>query len=586
MMRTLRRRAARIARRSLRRDAACLRPIRPSPWAGWPGAAIALLAAAPAAAQLEAGPAPLEPAGPPAPPPRAAPPPPPGATVAPDSPFRPGTLGFPFTTLYAAPTGPERAWTITPSLGLSLTFNDNIRATPRNREADLILGVSPGILVRADTARLQGTLNYAPTASFYARNSNENRLDHRGFGQALATLVPDVLFVDARASATVQSLSSGFAQDDNASVARADQVQTVTASISPYLVQRLRGLATLRTGYVFTYSDRSQPQVGRAPSDTGFGPVGFRASEFTSHQGYAVLRSGEDFGRLLLQGSVSATEFEGQGTYDGAYRRFVLLETGYAITRAIAGLVEIGYEQQRYNTVPVTEVDGLIWAFGVRYTPNEATSITVKYGRRDGYNAAYVQGRTELGPRTVVYASYTDRLSTSALQAADLLQSIVLDPLGNPVDAQTGAPVLPSGSGSLLAQQGGLFRTRTATLSLSHTLPRDVVTLSLSHDNRRPVAAEPGQTTAPTAQKATAISLSWSRPLDEATNLTAFARYGISTTEGRGDVNNYSAGATLTRLLNPSLSGSLSYRVTYREGGGLTGDVLQNIIVAAVRQTF
>jgi uncharacterized protein (PEP-CTERM system associated) len=585
MMRTLRRRVARIARRSLLQDAARLRPLRPPPRAGWPGAAIALLAAAPAAAQLEAPSAPAAPAGPPAPPPRAAPPPPPGATVAPDSPFRPGTLGFPFTTLYAAPTGPERAWTITPSLGLSLTFNDNIRATPRNRESDLILGVTPGILVRADTARIQGTLSYAPTASFYAKNSNENRLDHRGFGQALATLVPDTLFVDARGAATVQSLSSGFAQDDNASVARADQVQTFTASISPYLVQRLRGLATLRAGYVFSYTDQSQP-TSRAPSDTGLGPVGFRPSEFSSHQGYAVIRSGEDFGRLLLQGSVSATEFDGQGTYDGAYRRFALLETGYAITRAIAGLVEIGYEQQRYNTVPVIEVDGLIWALGARFTPNEATSITVKYGRRDGYNAASVQGRTELGPRTRVFVSYTDRLSTSALSAADLLQSIVLDPLGNPVDAQTGAPVLPSGSGSLLSRQGGLFRSRTATLSLSHTLPRDVVTLALSHDNQRPVAAEPGQTTAPTAQKATAISLTWSRPLDEATNVTAFARYGISTTEGRGDVNNYSAGAALTRLLNPSLSGSLSYRVTYREGGGLTGDVLQNIIVAAVRQTF
>lgn len=584
-MRTLRRRVARIARRSLLQNAARLRPIRSPPRAGWPGAAVVLLAAAPAAAQLEAGPAPAQPAGPPAPPPRAAPPPPPGATVAPDSPFRPGTLGFPFTTLYAAPVGPPRAWTVTPSLGLSLTFNDNIRATPRNRESDLILGVTPGILARADTARLQGTLSYAPTASFYAKNSNENRLDHRGFGQALATLVPDTLFVDARGAATVQSLSSGFAQDDNASVARADQVQTLTASISPYLVQRLRGLATLRAGYVFSYTDQSQP-TGRAPSDTGLGPVGFRPSEFTSHQGYAVIRSGEDFGRLLLQGSVSATEFDGQGTYDGAYRRFVLLETGYAITRAIAGLVEIGYEQQRYNTVPVTEVDGLIWAFGARFTPNEATSITVKYGRRDGYNAAFLQGRTELGPRTRIFASYTDRLSTSALSAADLLQSIVLDPLGNPVDAQTGAPVLPSSSSSLLSRQGGLFRSRTATLSLSHTLPRDVVTLALSHDNRRPVAAEPGQTTAPIAQKATAISLTWSRPLDEATNFTAFARYGISTSEGGGDVNNYSAGATVTRLLNPSLSGSLSYRVTYREGGGLTGDVLQNIVVAAVRQTF
>jgi uncharacterized protein (PEP-CTERM system associated) len=571
MMRTLRRRAARIARRSFQHDDGVRR---------WAGALLVLAVAGPAAAQTEA------PAGPPAPPPRIAPPPLPGATVAPDSPFRPGTLGFPFTTLYVAPVGPPRAWTITPSLGLSLTFNDNIRATPRNRESDLIFGVTPAILVRADTARVQGTVSYAPTASFYARNSDQNQLVHRGFGQVSTILVPDLLFVDARAAASVQSVAGGFAQDDNIAITRDDQVQTFTASISPYIVQRFRGLATLRAGYTYSFTDQGRPTNRRVPGDPGFGPVGFRAAEFSSHTGYAVVRSGEDFGRLLLQGSLNATEFDGQGLYDGAYRRDALLEVGYAITRAFAGLVEFGYEQQRYNTVPAIKFEGLIWAAGLRFTPNEATSITVKYGRRDGFDSAFVQGRTELGPRTRIFASYTDRISTSALRAADLLQAIVLDPLGNPVDAQTGAPVLPSGAGSLLGIQGGLFRTRVATVSLSHSLPRDVVTLALTHENRRPVAAAPDQTVPQFAQRASAITLSWSRPLDELTNLSAFVRYGISTREGRGDTNNYTAGASLTRLINPSLAGSLTYRVTYRDGGGLDGSVLQNVIVAAVRQTF
>lgn len=579
-MRTLRRRAARIARRSFPRDdVLCFAAARPMARAGWPIAVVVLLAAGSAAAQTEA------PAGPPAPPPRAAPPPAPGETVAPDSPFRPGTLGFPFSTLYAAPTGPPRAWTVNRSIGLSLTFNDNIRASPRNRQSDLIISVTPRILVRADTARAQGTLSYAPSATFFTQTDRENRLVHRGAGQVSVIVVPDLLFVDARAAASVQSLSSGFAQEDGAPITRSDQVQTFTASISPYIVQRFRGLATLRTGYTFNYTDQSRPSR-REPSDTGFGPTGFRSSEFISHTGYAVVRSGEDFGRLLLQGSVSATEFDGRGLYDGAYRRYALLETGYGITRAIAGLVEVGYEQQRYNTVPEIRFERPIWAAGVRFTPNEATSITVKYGRRDGYNAAFVQGRTELGPRTRVFASYTDRLNTSALSAADLLQSIVLDPLGNPVDARTGEPVLPAAAGTLLGIQGGLFRTRSATLSLSHSFRRDVVTLALTHRNQRPVAAAPGQTVPQFSQKASAISLTWSRPLDEVTNLTAFARYGITTREGRGDTNNYSAGASLTHLINPTLSGSLSYRVTYRDGGGLDGSVLQNIIVAAIQQTF
>lgn len=584
-MRTLRRRVARIARRSLQHDDGA-GPVstRPRPRGGWPGAIVALLAAAPAVAQVEAPSAPSAPAGPPAPPPRVIPPAP-GTFVAPESQFRPGTLGFPFNTLYAAPAGPPRAWTIIPSLGLSTTFNDNIRNTPHNREADLIFGVTPGVLVRADSARVQGTLNYAPTINFYARNSDENGVDHRGFGQALVTIVPDFLFFDARGSATVESISGGFAQDDNAAIAKEDMAQTFAASFSPYIVQRFGGLATLRAGYVYSYTDQSRP-TDRPPIDTGFGPASFTPTQFSSHQGYAVIRSGEDFGPLLLQGSGSATEFEGDGLYDGAYRRSLLLETGYAFTRRIAGLVEFGYEQQRFNTVPITDIDGPIWAVGFRFTPNEATDIIYKYGRRDGFNSSFLQGRTEFGPRTRVFASYSDRLSTTALQTQDLLQSIVLDPLGNPVDAKTGEPVLPSSANSLLGQQSGLFRIRNFALSLSHTLPRDVVTLLLSYENRRPVAGDPDQVQPQFSQKATSVSLSWSRPLSEATNLSAYVRYGISSTGDTGDTNNYLAGAALTHLINPSLTGSLSYRVSYREGGGLSGDVLQNIIVAAVRQTF
>ena len=104
--------------------------------------------------------------------------------------------------------------------------------------------------------------------------------------------------------------------------------------------------------------------------------------------------------------------------------------------------------------------------------------------------------------------------------------------------------------------------------------------------SRRPVAAAPSQTAPQFGQKASSVSLSWSRPLDELTNLSAYVRYGISTRDGRGDTNNYTAGASLTHLINPSLSGSLTYRMSYRDGGGLDGSALQNIVIAAVRQTF
>jgi hypothetical protein len=101
-------------------------------------------------------------------------------------------------------------WTVAPQINIAEAFNDNIRQTERGRKADFVTYVGPLLLVRGDTPRLQASLHYAPTAGIYAANSGQDFVAQNLNAYALATLVEDALFLDARAFAGVSPTRGGF----------------------------------------------------------------------------------------------------------------------------------------------------------------------------------------------------------------------------------------------------------------------------------------------------------------------------------------------------------------------------------------
>jgi uncharacterized protein (PEP-CTERM system associated) len=568
---------------------------------------VAALLPAVAAAQIEAPSIglPSAPAGPslpapavPAAPGGFVPPAAPGSLAPLETRPRPGAPGFPFSAFDAAPTGtaPGRAISIFPSIALEQIYNDNIRYTAQNKREDLITRITPRLRITADSARISGALNYAPTLDYYWRNTSENRVAQNFSGQALGTVIPDRLFIDARGQAAVQSLSGGFAPESEGAVGRDNQVQTYSFSVSPYLVQRFRGLATARVGYVLNYVNQNRLDRNAAfPTDQL--SSSFTPSEYTSHQGYVTVRTGEDFGRYAGQFTVSGTEFEGGGLYEGAYRRIVLLENRYSVTRAIAVVADIGAEAQKFNTIPPTDIEDIVWAAGVRLTPGPDTTITAKYGRRDGFNSFFLESRVAIGVRTTLFANYSERLTSSALDAGSLLGTTTIDALGNVVDAATGQPVIPSIANSNLGVQSGLARTTVASASVSQQWTRDTLRFSITRTERERLSDAPGTAANQRGfnQESTTFSLSWSRDLAEDTVLTSFAQYGISNSgRTQGDTDTYGLGVSLSHQINPGLTGALSYRLNIRDGGNTvagtpaTGDgrAVQNIIIAGLRQSF
>lgn len=503
------------------------------------------------------------------------------ATPLPPGHAAPGGLGYPFGAVPAATAaGPPRPWSLTPSLGLELLGTDNVNNTATDRQADLITRIMPSLAAEANTARLTGRLFYAPVARIYAETRGQNGLDHQFSGQALATLLEDRLFLDLRGYGALQATRGGFVSGNTPIPDRSNQVQTASLQASPYLVHRFGGLATAQIGYSYQYFSTEGDAAFLPGSTQPF----FTSQEASSHQGYAVIRTDEDFGRLAFESRTVGTVYESDGVLAGAHRLTTTLQARYALTRAIAVLVEGGYEDQHYGGTQPLSIQGPIWSVGLRLTPDPDSVIIAKYGRRNGYESAYLNASFRLGGRTRVFATYADQIETAELQATDLLSTARVDALGNLVDSTSGAPLLAPFGDPLLATQSSLFRLKRASLGISQIWPRDTLTLTAFYDDRRPVTSTPG--TVGFAQEGYSLGLSWARMLTPDLSGLASLQYGHTQAAVTEDGDVYTANLALAQELAPGLFGSLQYIFRYSEGGFVAGDAVQNIVILGLRQVF
>ncbi|MDO9502898.1 TIGR03016 family PEP-CTERM system-associated outer membrane protein [Falsiroseomonas sp.] len=508
--------------------------------------------------------------------------------VAPTAPpIRIGQFGFPTTGPLPAAPGPARAWTIVPSLTVQAVATDNLTNSGNRKSGDVFTTITPGVLVSADTARLQGVLNYTPTARFHANNTDQDRFDQNFNGQALVSVVPGTLFLDMRGSSSIQSVNGGFAPEGSIVTDDRDRLQTTSFQISPYIVHRFGDTATMQVGYAYQWVDQSgdDPVLALQPGQFRPGVQGGTAAQsFTAHEGYAVVRTGPDFGRLALEGRLQATAYDGDGVLDGAYRRLGSVEARYAILRGLSVLVMGGYEQQRFGGTPGIDIDEPIWSVGTRFDFSEASQVTVRYGRRNGFNSLSFDGSVAVGGRTRISGRYAETLSTGALQAADLLSTTSLDQFGNPVDLSTGLPVVRPFSGSFLGSQNNLARIKTASAAIVQTWPRDTFALTLTREERTPVSVAEGGSSF--GQRGTSAGFTWSRSLTPRTTAVGFLQYGRSSNDLRGDGTIMSASLTFVHALRENTTATLQLASRRNDASVGNGTSTQNFILIGLRQTF
>ena len=286
----------------------------------------------------------------------------------------------------AAPIAARPTYLIQPSIDGQVGVTDNALRQAAPRRADVFTVISPSIAVSGDTRLLQVNLAYSPQAVIYANTSSQNQVYQYFNGQALATIVPNAVFVDVRGAITESSLTSGFNQPQTQSLNRNDTVQTTTFEVSPYVQHRFGGLGTgeLRLHdrpYVAGYAGQPVQQPGHKPQLRPARVRWSRQSHHTAPRSGDLRHVARDLGRYNVTTNIDRqcdpVCSERHQLPVNAYRHEVQNEVAYAISHKVQpALAGFGYQDLfAYGgaRLPADHYSGPSYNFGFALRPHAPT---------------------------------------------------------------------------------------------------------------------------------------------------------------------------------------------------------------------
>ena len=500
-------------------------------------------------------------------------------------------------------TPAARAWSVTPSAGFGEEYTDNVYAnggSGTGRGSDLITLLLPGLVVAGDTPRVQGSFSYNPDIEIYARNSSQDQIDENFDGQMLAALVPGTLFVDLRGDGAVTSYGlggqpgTGYRGQLGSQASAANQAtQTVDLAVTPYAVHRF---ATLGTGEIGGTLERTTedavngnanglavPALAGSPGISPFANPGNQ--DATTIGGHAAFQSGEAFGRYDALALLQGEHTSGTGVLASASRNTGTLDNGYAITRNVTALLRVGYEYITYAGTNPLRISDEIWDVGVRLSAAPDTTVEVRYGHHDGFNAATLDAAVQATTRTRLFARYSEGLTTADQQLQNGLATSDLDGLGDPVDHSTGTPLVLADN--FFGAQDNLYRTQLASVTGVLTEDRDIFNVGVQYENNQLVSSS-GLPFALGNNSGIYGSLGWSHAISPTLSLSANAQYGVRRSDGLlSTVDHVTyASLALAKALSDTLATQFSYSYNNDSSRQPGSNYSANVVLLTLSKSF
>ncbi len=488
-------------------------------------------------------------------------------------------------TIPGAPGNPS-AWTIVPRLTIQEQITDNALEVTAPRRPDLRTTIEPGISITANTARIDLKFDYAPSLAFHAVNGPLNGITQQLNATGQVTVVPDLMFVDVRGVAGVQSRlgamagggTLGSAASTGANFAgggqglnRQNAVQTTSFGVSPYLLKKFSDYGTAKFGVSADVSRSSQVTgFAASPFPTGSGAG---AQNLLTTEQIASFTTGEALGRLQNTLSFNMSQSQSKGTFatgattaatSAAFtsRRMTLNnQVSYALNRTFTLLASIGQQEIQYSQNNAPNIKGLTWNAGVTVTPGPDSSITVTYGHLNGTNSLAVNGKVALTGLTTLSFDYSNTIGTQLENLQNQLNNTVIGANGQAINAVTGGQQFGATNG--LGVQNGVFRYDTLNISLSTAVERGTIQANATWS----IQTGAGGANSGNNSDIKTLSLSWNRQLWPDLTLSTSASYSLIKRSGSAAA---AAGGT-SGGTDKSISGSVGLQYTVSESTTLTG---------------
>lgn len=253
-------------------------------------------------------------------------------------------------------------WTVTPTVRLRESYTDNANLAPAAlARSELSTEIAPGIAITAAAGqRLQLALSYALHQVRYQHRAD--RRNHQLDASGHAEVLPDWLYLDARAGISLQNISGfGPRPTDPAQVsANSDTVRA--HSFSPFLHHYFRGLATATLRY-----DMQRVSSGR------------------------LLSVRSDAARLQLVGDNGGRGWNWELRLDRnriddsalvpVTMTDAALTLSYPVHPELGAFATAGREKKDYHASS-SQPEGRYWSAGANWTPSPRTRLAASYGRR------------------------------------------------------------------------------------------------------------------------------------------------------------------------------------------------------------
>lgn len=472
-------------------------------------------------------------------------------------------------------------WTTSASIGVDGAYSDGVSASTGGRPGGFFYTtVTPTIGVQGDAQRLSGSLFYAPQLREYPSSQSQSGIDHNLNAGGRLTVLPELAFIDVRAASGIQSRSGGLGPNGTSTIARQDQVQTTSLSIAPRVQYRFDTFGQLIAGYTFSKT-----------SFTGTQPL--VASPFVSPQANQSLTSttpsiafytGDDWGRFNGSAAVQHTQNSGQGVLSHSHQNTETVSGIYALSRVWALTGSVGHENIAYGGTTPLRINGITWSGGVRVTPDQDTVLSLSYGKKSGHPSLSMSARAQLSPRTRISAQYIEALGSQAEGFQNALAGSSIDSGGTSISNATGEPI--GLNGNFNGVQGGLTRSKVASITLSWLLNRDAFLFTVSRDQEAILSNSIAG--GPSATSGVNGSLGWQHDFSENLNGSVFVQYGKRSASGRTSANQDSMTGymSLNYIVSQTLTTHIQYSHTKLTSPVPTQSSGQNMLLFGLLKSF
>lgn len=421
-------------------------------------------------------------------------------------------------------------------MGITLgeLYTDNLGLAGRGepKRSSWITEVQPFFKWARSGPRFVGLVDYTLTGYQYAGQSHTSQLAHDLHARGTFALLPQHLFIDGQASYGREVINNQLPSGSGTFFLDNNHLNVATAALSPYWVQDLGKLGTMRLRYTVgrvVYNDHGIPQQDAAVS-SGIPNVTSKGAQFdlTSpdyqtwgwNLGYSQQRIDRDFGPGI------------------EYAR-ARLGTSWQASNRLKLLADAGKETRFLPDGTSRKLGAKYWDAGFEWS-NTRDSMKLLVGHRF-YGRSYQFSWGHTAALLATNVSYME-------QPTDLNQQL----LGQNPGQGIGLPIGLSRIPSLREYQPYLMKRATA--SATYTMPTSRLHLALYDERRTYFDQDNGR------DKVANANIDWQFDIGAFTTLTptlGWQRYRFQ--DGQTTYNRYSQ-LELVHQVNPKNFGSLRLR--------------------------